>query len=307
MVIIYEDHHLLVVNKPAGLVVHPTYKHAAGTLWDMLLEHLTGQESDGWRPPDEPDEPGWQYAPEHVRLMLRERRLARCQQECGWLARPVLLHRLDKETSGVLTLARTAAAARHLARQFHTHTIEKTYLAVVHRGAPAWAKPRAPFTIALTRFDGTIKLLDEPLDLAAYRDRDVTLLLDGPLQRDPAERRRCVVGPAGQAAATRLRVLTAWDEYALLAVQPVTGRTHQIRAHLAAAGYGLIGDSTYAPPAPDGSPAAALARQFLHAASLTLRDYPANHPHTFHAPLPADLAQWLTAYGPTHWQALGES
>src|SRR5581483_12245374 len=75
--IIYQDHHLLIVNKPAGLVMHPTYKHAGGTMWDSLLAWLARQESDGWRPPDLPDEPGWERAPEHVRQMLRERRLAK--------------------------------------------------------------------------------------------------------------------------------------------------------------------------------------------------------------------------------------
>src|SRR5581483_435409 len=69
--IIYQDHHLLIVNKPAGVVTHPTYKHTDGTMWDLLLAWLAQQESDGWRPPDLPDEPGWERAPEDVRQMLR--------------------------------------------------------------------------------------------------------------------------------------------------------------------------------------------------------------------------------------------
>lgn len=294
--IMYQDHHLLVVNKPAGLVVHPTYKHTEGTLWNLLLEDLERQGSDGWSPPDLPDEPGWEHAPEHIRLMLRAKRLEKSWQESGLLARPVLLHRLDKDTSGVLALARTALACQHIARQFSAHTIVKTYLAVARHAAPAWAQPRAPFTTTLIRSHDDEEQLNQPLDLAAYRE--VTLLLDGPLQRDPAERRRCIVGPDGQASQTRLRVLAAWNEYVLLEVQPVTGRTHQIRAHLAAAGYALVGDSTYAPSAEAGSPSAALARQFLHAHSLTLRDYPTNRLRTFIAPLPADLAAWLQAYFP---------
>lgn len=294
--IIYQDHHQLIVDKPAGLVVHPTYKHTEGTLWDMLLEDLARQEGDGWCPPVLPDEPGWELAPEHIRLMLRERRLLKSWQEAGWLARPVLLHRLDKDTSGVLALARTGLACQHIARQFNTHTIVKTYLAVARHASPTWAQPRAPFTVTLLHEHDAGEQLSQPLDCAAYQG--VSLLLDGPLQRDPADRRRCVVGPDGQAARTRVRVLATWDEYALLEVQPVTGRTHQIRAHMAAAGYALVGDSTYAPSAEPGSPAAALARQFLHAHSLTLRDYPSNRPRTFVSPLPADLMGWLQRYFP---------
>ena len=303
--IVYQDHHLLLVNKPAGLVVHPTYKHADGTLWDILLEDLRHEESDGWSPPELPDAPGWERAPEHIRLMLREQRLAKSWQQGGWLERPVLLHRLDKDTSGVLALARTELAVQHLARQFHEHTVVKTYLAVARRAAPAWAQPRASFTATLLGAAGQSELLPQPLDLAGYSG--AWLLLDGALQRDPADRRRCIVGPAGQSAQTRVYVLAAWDQYALLAVQPVTGRTHQIRAHLAAAGYALVGDATYALPAEAGSPAAELARQFLHAHSLRLRDYPANCPRTFRAPLAADLTAWLRAYAPRDLETLIET
>jgi 23S rRNA-/tRNA-specific pseudouridylate synthase len=265
-----------------------------------LLADLALQGHDGWSPPILPDEAGWEYAPEEIRQMLREKRLAKIQREEGWLERPILLHRLDKDTSGVLALARTGLACQHLARQFSAHTITKTYLAVARRAAPGWAQPRAPFSITLLDPPTTAEQLSQPLDLA---DRlGATLLLDGPLQRDPTDRRRCIVGPDGQHARTRVRVLAAWDEYVLVEVQPVTGRTHQIRAHLTAAGYALIGDPTYAPPAALPSPAARLTRQFLHAHSLTLRDYPTNRPRTFMASLPVDLATWLHAYGPVGWE-----
>ena len=294
--IIYQDHHLFIVNKPAGLVVHPTYKHTDGTLWDILLAYLARQESDGWQPPELPDEPGWERAPEDIRQMLREKRRARLWQEEGWLARPALLHRLDKDTSGVLALARTALACRHIVHQFHAHTVVKTYLAVVRRGAPSWAKPRTPFHATLCRADGSGERLSWPLDLSRYLD--VPLLLDGPLQRDPADRRRCVVGPDGQEATTHIHVLYCQNDLFLVKARPVTGRTHQIRAHLAAAGYGIVGDATYAPIAAQDSPEGSLARQFLHAHSLALRDYPANHPRTFVAPLPPDLTAWLQRYLP---------
>lgn len=294
--IIYQDHHLLIVDKPAGLVVHPTYKHAEGTMWDLLLADLARQEPDGWLPPDLPDEPGWLRAPEHIRLMLREKRLARMWQEEGWLERPVLLHRLDKDTSGVLALARTGLACQHIARQFSAHSIVKTYLAVARRAAPSWTRPRTFFEIKQFHEGGESEIASQPLDCTTHRG--ASFLLDGPLQRDPDDRRRCIVGPDGQKAQTRVRIVAAWDDYALLEAQPVTGRTHQIRAHLAAAGYALIGDPTYAPLAEPGTPAAALARQFLHAYSLTLRDYPANQPRTFVAPLPPDLELWLRLHGP---------
>ncbi|MEO7021311.1 MAG: RluA family pseudouridine synthase [Ktedonobacteraceae bacterium] len=292
--IIYQDHHLLIVNKPAGLVIHPTYKHANGTMWDALLVLLAQQGGDDWRPPELPDVPGWERAPEPIRLMLREKRLAKFWQVEGLLARPVLLHRLDKDTSGVVALARTERACQHVVRQFYAHTLVKTYLAVARRGSPAWTKPRAPFTATLAH--GGSEQLTWPLDLARYQG--VPLLLDGPLQRDPDERRRCIVGPDGQASSTQVTVLATQGEFVLLEAQPITGRTHQIRAHLAAAGYPLVGDATYASTAELGTPAAALTRHFLHAFSLTLRDYPANALRTFVAPLPPELVAWLTAYFP---------
>src|SRR6266481_6345968 len=145
--IIYQDHHLLVVNKPAGLVIHPTYKHADGTMWDALLVYVTQQGSDGWQPPELPDEPEWARAPLHIQEMLRTKRTERLWKEDGLLPRPCLLHRLDKDTSGVVALARTEHSRRHLVRQFHEHSIVKRYLAVVQRGAPDWARPRASFKI----------------------------------------------------------------------------------------------------------------------------------------------------------------
>ncbi|HEY1352912.1 MAG TPA: RluA family pseudouridine synthase [Ktedonobacteraceae bacterium] len=299
--IIYQDHHLLIVDKPAGLVIHPTYKHSSGTMWDLLLAWLAQQQSDGWCPPALPDERGWERAPEAVRQLLRSRRTARYWQEEGWLARPALLHRLDKDTSGVVALARTQRACRHIVRQFHEQSIEKTYLAVARRGSPAWAQPRVPLQATLQR--GAGEQISCPLDLS--RLQGWPLLLDAPLQRDPQDRRRCIVGAQGQAAITQIRVLAGCGDYLLIEASPVTGRTHQIRAHLAAAGYPLVGDGTYAPPAAAGSPEAGLARHFLHALRLRLRDYPADQWRTFMAPLPPELVAWLRSYFPAEWLAAG--
>src|SRR5712691_9741543 len=294
--IIYQDHHLLVVNKPAGLVVHPTYKNADGTMWDALLVYLERQGIDDWQPPVLPDEPKWVGAPEHIQVMLREKRVEQQWKEGGLLPHPCLLHRLDKDTSGVVALARSEGSRRHIVRQFLRHTIVKRYLAVVHKGAPAWSHPRTTFTVS--KRDETKNEVPGNLPLSLLPDEE--FVLDGPLQRDPGDRRRCIIGSAGQAARTIVKVLAVSEtqDSALLEVRPVTGRTHQIRAHLAALGYAIVGDQVYAPVAEQGSPRAALKRQFLHAHSLELRRYPDNVVCTFAAPLADDLLSWLKRYFP---------
>ena len=294
--VIYQDHHLLIVNKPAGLVIHPTYKHANGTMWDAILEYLEKQGGDDWRPPELPDKPEWVGAPEQVRFMLRKQRLEKMWKEEGLLPKPCLLHRLDKDTSGVVALARTEHSRRHLIRQFHEHSIIKRYLAVVKRGTPDWARPRAPFKI--------IKEQDEIDAMQFSMLNDIVLagenvfMLDGALQRDPVDRRRCIIGPDGQQAQTIIKVIATEGEFVLLEAQPVTGRTHQIRAHLAAFGYAIVGDTIYSPPAEMGKSAAAMKRQFLHAYSLEFRCYPDNQLCTFVAPLADDLIAWLEDYFP---------
>jgi 23S rRNA pseudouridine1911/1915/1917 synthase len=292
--IIYQDHHLLIVNKPAGVVIHPTYKHPDGTLWDALLIHMTQQEPENWQAPELPDEPAWAGAPSDVQVMLRQKRTERLIKEEGLLPRPCLLHRLDKDTSGVVALARTERARRHLVHQFHAHTLEKRYLAVVSHGAPEWARPRTTFRISNHQAEES----EHASPLGAFEDGS-EFVLDGPLQRDPDERRRCIVGADGQSATTLVKVLARARDFILLEVRPVTGRTHQIRAHLAAAGYAIVGDQVYAPTAEAGTPEAGLARQFLHASSLTLQSYPANERRTFFAPLAHDLTAWMQQYCPT--------
>jgi 23S rRNA pseudouridine1911/1915/1917 synthase len=294
--IIYQDHHLLLVNKPAGIVIHPTYKHADGTMWDALLAYLEAHGGDDWQPPMLPDDPQWQLAPPHIQAMLRQQCQERLIKEEGLLPRPCLVHRLDKNTSGIVALARTERARRHLVQQFYDHSIIKRYLAVVQVGAPAWAQPRTTFTITRITKDG--REMPVAPSSALLLSEQETLILDGPLQRDPDDRRRCIVGPAGQAAKTLVRVLATGKGFTLLDVRPLTGRTHQIRAHLASLGYALVGDTTYAPQAAEHTPEAALSRQFLHAASLTLRRYPDNTISTFEAPLALDLLAWLQRYFP---------
>jgi 23S rRNA pseudouridine1911/1915/1917 synthase len=294
--VIYQDHHLLIINKPAGIVIHPTYKHADGTLWDTLLLYMAQQEQENWQAPELPDEPEWAGAPSDIQVMLRKKRTERLVKEEGLLPRPCLLHRLDKDTSGVVALARTERARRHIVRQFHEHTIEKRYLAVVQYGAPHWAQPRTTFTISTRLADGT----EHPAVAGAFFSSEDTseFVLDGPLQRDPDERRRCIVGADGQQATTEVRVLAREQQFTLLEVRPITGRTHQIRAHLAAAGYAIVGDQTYAPAAEVGTAESMLSRQFLHASSLMVYRYPDNERCLFVAPLAYDLLEWLQRYCP---------
>jgi 23S rRNA pseudouridine1911/1915/1917 synthase len=294
--VIYQDHHLLIVNKPAGLVIHPTYKHVDGTMWDAILEYLEEQGEDDWQPPELPDKPEWAGVPEQVRVMLRKQRLERMWKEGGLLPRPCLLHRLDKDTSGIVALARTEHSRHHLVRQFQEHTIVKRYLAVAQRGAPDWSRPRAPFKIMKGQDEIDVLQFGSLTDIAFNRANE--FMLDGALQRDPDDRRRCIVGPDGQQAQTSIKVMAAEGEFALLEARPITGRTHQIRAHLAALGYAIVGDSTYSLPAEVDTPAAAMKRQFLHAYSLEFRCYPDNALRTFVAPLAHDLTAWLEGYFP---------
>src|SRR6266496_5060048 len=294
--IIYQDHHLLIVNKPEGLVIHPTYKHADGTMWDAILAYLEQQGGDDWRPSELPDKPEWVGAPEQVRVMLREQRLERMWKEDGLLPRPCLLHRLDKDTSGVVALARTKHSRRHLVRQFRDHSIVKRYLAVVQKGTPDWARPRAPFLILKGKDVIDANQFNSLTDIVF--DGENEFMLDGALQRDPDDRRRRIVGPDGQTAQTFVKALAIEGEFVLVEARPVTGRTHQIRAHLAALGYAIVGDSTYSLPAEVGASAAAMKRQFLHAYSLELRRYPDDALCTFVAPLAHDLTAWLERYFP---------
>jgi 23S rRNA pseudouridine1911/1915/1917 synthase len=304
--VVYQDHDVLAVNKDAGIVVHPTYKHTDGTLWDELLAYSQSQQDDGWRPPQLPDEPDWAGAPPAVREMLRDKRTARLWQEQGLLDRPCLLHRLDKDTSGLLLLARTERARAPLVKQFHEHSIEKRYLALVRPAAFAWSSPRAPFivdrythgyangeAVELDRLDPNVLFNATPND---------EFVLDGALQRDPDERRRCIVGPLGQQAITRVRVLATSYPYALLMVQLVTGRTHQIRAHLATWGYAIVGDQLYA-PAPTDPGAVLLARQFLHAYRFGFTHPISRKWCVLHAPLSADLENCLQDRFPTLYSA----
>lgn len=214
--IIYEDADMLVLNKPVGLTVHPAPGHRAHTLVNALLAYL----------PEVPD--------------------------TGDAVRPGIVHRLDKDTSGVMAVARTAGAHQFLADQFRDHKVSKTYIVLV--------KGR------LTPEKGVI---------------------EAAIGRDRANRQRMAVTERGRSAVTRYRVREYLGNYSLLEISLETGRTHQIRVHLKAIGFPVVGDAIY------GVKSKHLARQFVHAWKLGLT-LPSGAYREFSAELPEDLERALS-------------
>lgn len=222
--ILYEDEDVIVVNKPAGLVVHPAHGHKTGTLVNAMLGRIA----------------------------------SRTGRESG---RPGIVHRLDKDTSGVMVIAKTDVAQLALSRQLQQRRFEKEYLALV------WGDPG---------------------------DRDT--VIEAPIERDSEDRRRMVVRAAGREATTRFQRIASWGSgggrVALLHVRPVTGRTHQIRVHLAYAHFPIVGDPVYG----RRGDTSGLGRQFLHAWRLTVR-LPHGGERTFTAPLAPDLVAFIATLG----------
>lgn len=223
--VVYEDQALLVVDKPAGMVVHPAPGHSGGTLVNALLAHC----------------------PE----------LAASEDE-----RPGIVHRLDRDTSGLILVAKSEKVSRALQRQFKDRQVHKTYLALLDGLLqPAWGR------------------------------------IEAPVGRDPHHRQRMAVQPGGREATTEYHVLEqfahqigpAAGEYTLVRAEPLTGRTHQIRVHFASIGHPVVGDATYG----RRKCHLPLSRQFLHASRLEFR-----HPNTaqrmhLEAPLSPDLVTVL--------------
>jgi 23S rRNA pseudouridine1911/1915/1917 synthase len=218
--VIYEDEDVIVVDKPAGLTVHPAPGHPSGTLVNALLA----------------------MAPE----------LAEGRE----MMRPGIVHRLDKDTSGLLVVAKSERARASLIHQLKEREVHKTYVALV-RGVPDPAQ-------------GTI---------------------EAPVGRHPRNRKKMAVVASGRDAETRYRVREVLDSFALLEVEPVTGRTHQVRVHLAAIGHPVVGDGVYGRSSP------LVARQFLHAWRLAFELPSSGRLVEFESPLPADLRAALRSLG----------
>ncbi len=228
--IVFEDDHLLVVDKPAGMVVHPAAGNADGTLVNALLHHCAGRLSG-----------------------------------IGGVARPGIVHRIDKETSGLLVVAKTDVAHERLAAQFARHTIHRLYLAIV-AGIPS---PPAG-------------------------------IIDAPLARSAADRKKIAVveGGRGKRAVTRYRIVRPLDQAALVECRLETGRTHQVRVHMASIGHPLLGDPVYGRTRPahrDILKNLGFHRQALHAAELGFAHPVSKENLTFKSPLPSDIQELFGA------------
>ncbi|MEL6913407.1 MAG: RluA family pseudouridine synthase [Pseudomonadota bacterium] len=253
--IVHEDAHLLVVNKPVGMAVHPAPGTPRGTLVNALLHHA-GASLSG----------------------------------IGGVARPGIVHRIDKDTSGLLVVAKSDAAHHGLAAQFEAHSAERRYLALVH-GVPEAADPRL-----------------RGLRGVSFEAGEVIKITSG-LARHRTDRQRQAVYFDGQGrhAVTRARVLDRFGApvvLSLLQCRLETGRTHQIRVHLAHAGHGLVGDPVYGGQrkikagalSPQGLDAVQkFSRQALHAASLGFVHPVTEARLSFEVPLPPDMAALIAA------------
>ncbi len=219
LTILYEDEDVIAIDKPAGMVVHPAAGHAAGTLVNAILYHFPDIEGVG---------------------------------EGG---RPGIVHRLDKDTSGIILVAKNPRAHRYLQAQFKARTVEKTYLALVH----GHVSPK----------EG---------------------LIDAPIGRHPRHRQRMAVTPAdkGREAQTEYKVLAFYGPTTLVEAHPLTGRTHQIRVHFASIGHPVVGDPLYG-----RKDAYGLGRHFLHAHRLRFRRPSDEAIIELESPLPPELAALL--------------
>jgi 23S rRNA pseudouridine1911/1915/1917 synthase len=215
--IVWEDEHLLVVDKPAGLVVHPGAGHASGTLVDALRGKIAG------------GEPG----------------------------RPGIVHRLDRDTSGLMVVARSQEAYELLAALVREHALERTYTALV-KGRPGSRTGRIEAPIGRDRADATRVSLDSD---------------------------------SAREAVTHFEVVELWPEHALLRVTLETGRMHQIRVHLAAVDLPVVGDAAYGVAEPE------LGRQFLHASELAFPHPVSGERIEARAELPPALTAYLARFG----------
>ena len=248
--VVFEDDELIVVDKPAGMVVHPAPGSGSGTLVNALLHHA-GDSLSG----------------------------------IGGEKRPGIVHRIDKDTSGLLVVAKTDRAHHALAKQFEEHSAERRYIAVCY-GVPSEADPR------LHGVKGT-----------SFEPGGVLKITSGLARHRTDRQRQAVTFTGGRHAVTRVRVLEAFGTHAaLVECRLETGRTHQIRVHMAHVGHALIGDPVYGgrrklpPSMPGAEVAARFPRQALHAATLGFTHPESKESLLFESPLPADLNELISAF-----------
>ncbi|HEX5182932.1 MAG TPA: RluA family pseudouridine synthase [Allosphingosinicella sp.] len=228
--IVFEDDHLLVVDKPAGMVVHPAAGNPDGTLVNALLHHCAGRLSG-----------------------------------IGGVARPGIVHRIDKNTSGLLVVAKTDVAHEGLAVQFARHSIDRRYAAIV-AGLP------------------------NPLEGK----------IDAPLARSSANRQKMAIveGDRGKRAVTHYRTLRPLRDSALVECRLETGRTHQVRVHMASTGHPLLGDPVYGRSRPglrELLKGLNFERQALHAAELGFIHPVTGERRSFKSAVPSDMQELLSA------------
>lgn len=245
--VVYEDPHLIVIDKPAGLVVHPAPGAPTGTLVNALLHHC-GESLSG----------------------------------IGGEIRPGIVHRIDKDTSGLLVVAKSDLAHHGLAEQFAAHDIDRRYLAVV-RGAPERSDPRLSGLRGISWEEGNL------------------LRIEGNIGRHPGDRKRMtVLNHGGKRAVTRARLLERFGPdpvrplASLVECRLETGRTHQIRVHMSFAGHALVGDQVYGRRGGEGV-LASFPRQALHAARLGFLHPVTGEELRFDAALPADMEDLVAA------------
>lgn len=251
LTIVHEDGDLIVIDKPAGMVVHPAPGSPTGTLVNALLAHCADTLSG-----------------------------------IGGEKRPGIVHRIDKDTTGLLVVAKSDRAHHGLAAQFEDHSVNRRYLAVVH-GVPQAGDPRIRGLKGVSFEAGGI------LKIATHLARHKT-----------DRQRQAVVWEQGRHAVTRVRVVEAFgDGASLVECWLETGRTHQIRVHMAYVGHGLLGDQTYGgkkrlSPKLFGDAAEfgnSFPRQALHAATLGFEHPVTGEMMEFSSPLPSDMAGLIAA------------
>ena len=255
LTIAFEDDHLIVIDKPAGMVVHPAAGNPDGTLVNALLHHCAGNLSG-----------------------------------IGGVARPGIVHRIDKDTSGLIVVAKSDAAHEGLARQFADHSIERAYLAITH-GVPVPAQGTLKGMIARHHTDRKRMAImpEEPVRyVAPYERRDEP-------EEEPSHR--------GKHAVTHYRLREGMGKTALVECRLETGRTHQVRVHMASIGHPLVGDPVYCRSQKSLKPLLSelgFARQSLHAAVLGFIHPVSGETLRFSSDLPADMRDLLARLGSFH-------